>query len=342
MTRSLRILRSGPQVTVQDLGRPGYLAQGLSRGGAADRLAVAEGAALLGQHPGLAVLEFAGFGAQLQVTEPMRAALTGAPMIATLGDRAVEWNTGFTLHPGDVLDVGAAKTGVYGYLSVAGGIDSAPMLGSRAVHLVAGLGTRLEPGDVLPVGPDPVSDRPPMRLTPEPRFQGGEVRIVPGAQTALYDAATRIRFEATAFTRDARGNRQGVQLAFNGAPFEVEGQRTILSEVIVPGDIQMTGDGVPFVLLPECQTTGGYPRIGSVLPEDLPIVAQAMPGAPLRFTFLDIDSARRAHLPEPDRFAAVAASAIPAVRDPRDMQDLLHYQLISGVTAGADTSGKDR
>ena len=340
MNRSLTVRRAGPQVTVQDLGRPGYLAQGLSRGGAADRLALAEGAALLGQDTGLAALELAGFGGGFEVSAPTRVALTGAPMTATIGDRAVAWNTSFTLEPGEVLEIGTATAGIYGYLSVAGGIDTLPLLGSRAVHLVAGLGDKLEAGAVLPIGADPDPGCPPMRLEAAPRFSGGDVRIVAGAQTAFYDTETRARFERTEFTRDARGNRQGVQLAFDGAPFEAQGQRTILSEVIVPGDIQMTGDGVPFVLLPECQTTGGYPRIGSVLPEDLALVAQAMPGVRLRFQFLEIDAARAVHTPEAQRFAALGDKVAPAVRDPREMRDLLGFQLISGVTAGSAWEGE--
>ena len=180
-----------------------------------------------------------------------------------------------------------------------------------------------------------------MALEAAERFSGGTVRIVPGAQTGLYSAKTRARFEATPFIRDPRGNRQGVRLAFDGAPFEAEGQRTILSEVIVPGDVQMTGDGTPFVLLPECQTTGGYPRIGSVLPEDLPIVAQAAPGTPLRFRFLTVGEARAAHRDEATRFAALSGAVRPLLRDPAQMADLLSHQLVSGVTAGAHPEDKE-
>ena len=158
--------------------------------------------------------------------------------------------------------------------------------------------------------------------------------MVPGAQTAFYSSETRERFTKTEFTRDTRGNRQGVRLTFDGPPFAADGQRTILSEVIVPGDVQMTGDGTPFVLLPECQTTGGYPRIGSVLPEDLPVVAQAAPGAKLRFRFLTIEEARATHRDELTRFAELQRAVRPFLRDPRSMADLLSHQLISGVTAG--------
>ena len=110
----------------------------------------------------------------------------------------------------------------------------------------------------------------------------------------------------------------------------------MLSEVIVPGDIQITGDGAPFVLMAECQTTGGYPRIGSVLPCDLPRVAQAQPGARLRFRFVTGDDGIAA-----ERAAEAARKGLRAkldhlVRDPHDIRDLLSYQFISGVTAGHD------
>ena len=90
MSRALDILACGPGVSVQDLGRTGYLAQGLSRGGAVDGLALHEGAALLGQPVG-AALEMAGFGGRFRATEPLRIALTGAPMRATidLGPRRI-------------------------------------------------------------------------------------------------------------------------------------------------------------------------------------------------------------------------------------------------------------
>ncbi len=332
---SLVVERAGPQMTVQDQGRPGLLAEGLSRGGAADRLALLEAAALLGTPPGAAV-EMAGAGGTFRATAPVRIALTGAPMRAALGGRPLAWAATHRLEEGDVLTLGAAEAGTYGYLTPGGGLATPEIMGSRSVHLVARIGARLAEGDDLPTGRDPDPGAASVVLDIPDRFRGGTVRVVPGAQTGLYTPAERDRFAATAFTRDARGNRQGVRLAYDGAPFTAEGQRTILSEIITPGDIQMTGDGVPFVLLPECQTTGGYPRIGSVLPDDLPLIAQAAPGATLRFRFLALDEARAAHRPEVAILRDLRRKVRPLVRDPRDIADLLGYQLVSGATTGED------
>lgn len=334
--RALIVEEAGPGLTVQDLGRPGYLARGLSRGGAADLLALAEGAALLGQDAGLAALEMAGLGGRFLAGDDLRIALTGAPMRATLEGRPLVWNASHAVRAGERLVIGGAEAGVYGYLHVGGGLDTALMLASRSVHLTAGLGRAVAAGDRLLIGAEAPGGRCGLVLPVADRFHGGVLRILPGAQTERFSAADRARFEATVFRRDARGNRQGVRLVHDGAPFAAEGQLSLSSEIIEPGDVQMTGDGTPYVLLPECQTMGGYPRIGSVLPEDLPIVAQAAPGARLGFRFVTLEAALAGMLPPEGVRRRLVAALRPLTRDPAGISDLLAYQLVGGVTSGDD------
>ena len=333
MTRALIVHRAGPAMTLQDGGRPGWLAQGLSRGGAADRLALAEGAVLLGQDAGLAALEMAGLGGLFEATEDLRIALTGAPMRATLDGAALVWGASHWLRAGQRLEIGPALAGVYGYLHVGGGFGGPPVLGARSAHLAAGIGGVVAAGDRVAVGGDGGGEAG-LALPVDDRFRGGAVRAVHGPQTALFSAAEIARFETTTFSRDARGNRMGLRLTQGDAGFHSRAGLSVLSEIVVPGDIQITGDGTPMVLLAECQTTGGYPRIGTVLPCDLPRVAQAPPGAPLSIRFV-----ARAEALAAERAAADALRGLPGrltrlVRDPWDMRDLLSHQLISGVTAG--------
>jgi allophanate hydrolase len=192
----------------------------------------------------------------------------------------------------------------------------------------------LVPGDRLPVGPDAGGQA--VRLDVAERCNGGTLRVLPVPQTALFAPAERARFAATPFRRDARGNRQGVRLAFEGAPFLGAAGLSLVSEVVQPGDIQLTGDGAPYVLLAECQTTGGYPRIGTVLPCDLPVMAQAAPGTALRFRFVTLAEGLAACAPEAETLAALRRRLQPLVRRAEDIPDLLGHQLISGVTAGDD------
>lgn len=331
MTSGFEVISAGPAVSVQDLGRPGWRAQGLPIGGAMDRIALVEGAALLNQDMGCAAIEMMGFGLTLRAHQAVTIALTGAPMRATCDGAALDWGASHAVAQGQTLTIGAMVAGQVGYLHVKGGIQTPPVLDSRATHESAGLGRRLAPGDHLPLIAD-ATGRAGLMLPGQDRWSGGTVRVLPTAQTALFGPDALNRLTAATFTRDLRGNRQGLRLdAPPEGRFGSEGQLTILSEAAMIGDIQVTGDGTPFVLMPEAQTTGGYPRLACVLPDDLPLMAQAPAGAPLRFEVLTLEAARAAHRPLPTRLAGLRGKVAPRLRDPADLPDLLSYDLVSGM-----------
>jgi biotin-dependent carboxylase-like uncharacterized protein len=341
VTRELIVREAGPAVTVQDLGRPGYIAQGLTRGGAMDRLALHEGAALLGQPVGAAI-EMIGMGGKFEATEDVRIALTGAPMQASVDGAALAWNGSHLLPAGSVLSIGGVRKGAIGYLHLGGGIDLPEVMGSLSAHLAAGIGERLAEGNRLPLKRDR-SDRTGWQLEPDDRFSGGKIRIVRSLQSYIFGEETLERFVATPFTRDARANRQGIRLNPEGEGFATEGGLTVVSEIIATGDIQITGDGAPYVLMCESQTTGGYPRIATIIPSDLASIAQAPLGAKVEIDLLDLDAAV-----DRERRAAQHIKSLPRlcqrrVRNPADMPDLLHYSLIGGaIDATRDPFEGDR
>lgn len=328
MTGTLIVEEAGPGVTVQDRGRPGFLEQGLSRGGAADVHALDEADALLGGAG--AVLECAGFGGVFCVDRPARVALTGAPMAVERDGEKLTWNAVHLLEPGQRLRIGGAQSGVYGYLAIGGGIESPSQLGSRATHRIAGLGTPVEAGQKLTLGQDS-GNAVGVGLPMADRFGGGALRVVASAQTARFSKDVRDAFLQAEFLRSAKGNRQGIALDAEGQSFAAEGGLTVLSELIVPGDIQMTGDGLPYVLLAECQTTGGYPRIATVIPPDLPKAAQTAPGQRLRFAMISLEEAVDAIRREAAWRKSLASQVTPLIRDLASV-NLLEYNLISGVT----------
>ncbi|QMU59815.1 MAG: urea amidolyase [Boseongicola sp.] len=328
MTVRLDILEAGPGLSLQDQGRPGHIGIGLSPGGAADRDALLHGQTLLQNPPEAPALEMAGFGGKFRALSTTRIALTGATMRATLNSEAIEPNTTFAIHPGDTLQIGAAISGVFGYLHIAGGFTAQEALGGRGYHGIAGLGALCQAGDILTAPDDPTPDAPRQRLT-LPKPKNDAIRIMNGPQTALFPEETRRRFEETIFTRSPRGNRQGVRLDQTREPFSTGGQLTLTSDFIAAGDIQMTGDGTPYVLMADCQTMGGYPRIGTVLPADLPRIAQAQPGTKLTFRFVSLEQAEAAWQSDDARRAAFAKACTPLIRDPHEMGDLLSYELIS-------------
>ncbi|GIT90459.1 allophanate hydrolase [Jannaschia pagri] len=318
----IEVLACGPMVSIQDDGRPGWVSQGLSQGGAADPMARVEAARLLGEAPG-AGLESAGGPLRLAVGEATTLAFTGAPMVVQTTDGPLDWHACHRVEAGTVLDLRPGSVGVYSYVHVAGGLLTEERLGSRSAHQIAQIGGAIQAGERLPIARE-TAPRPSLRLSRIPdRFEGGSLRIVPTPQTILFPKAERDRFEQTTFIRDPRGNRQGIRLDMPGPGFATEGQLSLLSDFIFPGDLQMTGDGVPYILGPECQTTGGYPRIGTIIPQDLPRALQAPVGARLSFRFVSIADLRDDGPPGVE----------PRIRAPSEVPDLLAQQLIGGVVS---------
>jgi biotin-dependent carboxylase-like uncharacterized protein len=335
MTGTLLILNAGPAVTIQDLGRPNRVAQGLSEGGAADRLAVFEAAAILGSATVLPAIEMATTGGTFQVSHPTRFALTGATMKAAIDGVQIAWNRSHILMPEQTLTIGAVQSGTYGYLTPARPIATPYWQDSQSAHLLAGIGAPLSAGDTLGLGDDPTPDRVDHAMLPSDRFKGGTVRYVAGPQSDLFSQDTQTRFQTTHFTRSAQANRQGVKLD-GGAPFVPDTPKGLASDFIHLGDIQMTGEGLPYVLLTECQTIGGYPRIGTVIPADIPKIAQAPIGAALRFECITLAQADAVCPPDTAILSSLRNQARPCIRNPKDIPNLLSYQLISGMITGLD------
>lgn len=336
MNTHLIIHEIGPSVTLQDLGRPGFRSQGLMQGGAADPLALLELAALLNQPVDLACIEMAGIGGTFEVTEDCVIGLTGAEMDVRIDGLRLSWNATHTLPAGVRLSIGGARRGTYGYLGFAGGVDAPMQMGARSRHLNARIGTVLTSGQRFPLG-ETTRAKAGQLFEPDDRLSGGTVRIVPSMQTANFEDAVRQRFSSTRFRKDARANRMGVRMDHDGEGFFASDTLSIVSEVIAIGDIQITGDGAPFVLLCECQTTGGYPRIGTVIPSDLSKVAQANTGTDIRFEFITVKNAIEIEKAARARDSSLKSRLRPLLRDPRDIHDLLGYQLVSGaVSATAD------
>ena len=331
MTPAMVVEKIGHAVTVQDGGWDGTLAMGLSRGGAADTRALAEAWALIGEH-GTAVLEMAGMGGRFKILAPVRIALSGAPMGATLDNVPLLWNGVHSVSTGQTLEIGPASTGVYGYLAIGGGFMTPRFFGSASTHRGAGLGHVVQVGDTLAMGTDTKADRVGLVL-PRASQNATPIRVVATAHTELFSQKMRDTFEETTFTRSARGNRQGVGLDADTS-FALEGGQSIPSETVIPGDIQVPGQGSPFALLADSQTTGGYPRIAAILPCDVARVAQAIAGTQLRFNFVSREDGIAAELAERKQRAGLGARCLPILRDPMHMQDLLSYQLVSGAISG--------
>jgi antagonist of KipI len=256
--------------------------------GGADRAALALGNALVGNPPDALALEFTLAGPTLEAREPAACVVFGAPFHLTVNGRSLAAGTTFTLEPGDTLRVGGTRTGVRGYLCVAGGFEAPQVLGSRSSL------DPLKPGCVLPCPASRCEPRglPFVSITQdrgdEPRGSPQSLRVLDGPQR---DWFTDDRFFAQVYEVTPASNRMGLRLA--GEPlFRTPGE--LISEAVAPGAVQVTNDGRPVVLGIDGQTIGGYPKVAHVIRADLDSLAQLRPGNKVRFVRVTPEEAEAA------------------------------------------------
>jgi|KBSSwiStaDraftv2_1062776.scaffolds.fasta_scaffold61252_2 biotin-dependent carboxylase-like uncharacterized protein len=271
----LEVLATGPLATVQDLGRPGYAHLGVPRSGALDQPALERANRLVGNSLDKAGLELSqGRFAAVFHAEAL-IAVTGAPADVRVDETMVRGAT--TVAKGQKLEIGAPTSGMHCYLAVRGGIDVPEVLGSRSSDTLSGIGPApLRAGTRLPFGE---STGVPFSAGPEPDY--GEViqlRIRFGPRESWFRSPEELTWNAY---RMGMANRIGARLT--GPSLNRAIVRELPSEGLVPGAVQVPGDGLPIIFLADHPTTGGYPVLAVVHPADLPLVAQARPGARVMF-----------------------------------------------------------
>jgi len=268
------VLRAGPLTTVQDLGRPGYAHLGVPRSGALDEPALRAANRLVGNEPGAAGLEITLTGCRLRFRRPALVAVTGAPAAVSVGAFGTAFEVTGELH------IGRCIRGVRTYLAVAGGIDLPPVLGSRSTDTLSGLGPEpLRDGDILPVGEALANTPSTVELSDLPSTV--ELRIRAGPREDWFTGDSWGRLCGSRYQLGVLSNRVGARLAGPGLTRAVAGE--LPSEGLVLGAVQVPADGQPLVFLADHPTTGGYPVIGVVHPADVPLLAQARPGASVVF-----------------------------------------------------------
>ncbi|MBA2776574.1 MAG: 5-oxoprolinase subunit PxpB [Chloroflexia bacterium] len=287
---AIEVLDAGLQTSVQDLGRPGHGRLGVAPGGAVDRAALIAGNRLVGNADDAAGLECTLTGPHLRFLRPGRIAVTGAELGARLNGLRVPSGAARVVGAGDELTFKRGEgNGARAYLCLGGGIDVPVRLGSRSTDLMAGFGgfqgRALRMGDRLRrrnVGAD-VESQPALGPWPpqERPLQGNVFRVARGPQFDRFDDDAWKTFTTREFTVSSQSNRLGIRL--DGPSILPNGGADIISEGIVTGAIQITGEGQPIVMLPSRATIGGYPKIATVVFADLDRLGQLRPGDRIRF-----------------------------------------------------------
>ncbi|MEO8614527.1 MAG: 5-oxoprolinase subunit PxpB [Luteolibacter sp.] len=273
-SRWIEVIKPGALTSVQDLGRPGYEASGVSPGGAADRHALRLANLLVGNEENAAALEICLSGPVLKFHSDAVVALmdgTGKPQ---------------RVKAGDVVDFTRLTSGVRAYLAVAGGLRIPNVLGGAATDLRAGFGgvsgRALRAGDRLNCGEaGRIPGRGDWHIGRMSRASQIELRFLPGVQEDWFSAEALRRFRSETYQLTPKSDRMGARLS--GHKLDLGTPQEMVSQPVACGSVQVPPDGQPIILLAGRQTIGGYPQIGHVISVDLPKLARAWPGTWVNF-----------------------------------------------------------
>ena len=283
---ALEVLEGGMLTTVQDLGRYGYQRYGVPVAGAMDPFALQVANALVGNSLDEAGLEITILGPTLRATESCLIAVTGADMSFRVNERPLPLWMAIFVRRGWIIEFGSRKTGCRAYLAVAGGIDVPPIMGSKSTYLRGGFGgfqgRALRGGDLIPAG-QTAFHLPSLagKELPPGRIRGysdtPEVHVVLGPQDDYFTEEGITTFLSSEYEVTPTSDRMGYRL--QGPEIARKGRADIISDGIVLGAVQVPADRRPIVLMADRQTTGGYPKIATVISADVSLLAQCMPGA---------------------------------------------------------------
>lgn len=287
---AVEVVRASLQLLVQDAGRSGYAALGVSASGVADRRAMRDANRAVGNTARAAVLESVG-GVVLRFRGAGVAAVTGASGALTLeeaggGVRPVTHGEPFATVDGDELTLGHPEHGLRYVIAVRGGVDAAPALGSRAADTLAGLGPlALTAGTVLPIGDAGRHAVDPSVVARELPAPGDlvDLEITLGPRDDWFTSSAVETLTGQEWTVTPRSDRVGIRLQ-GQVPLERALGGELASEGAVTGAIQVPPDGQPVLFLPDHPLTGGYPIIGALTDRSLDLAGQLAPGVRLRFT----------------------------------------------------------
>jgi len=283
----IRVIKPGMLTTVQDLGRWGLQSRGVPVAGPMDPCSHRIANALVGNTRDAAALEVTLLGPELEFDDERVVAIAGAEFDVRIDRTSVPTRAPFVAAAGARLTFGARRRGTRAYLAVAGGIATPPVLGSRATHVISATGglegRALRAGDVVPLAAAPRAQgagAPVAPIVPLPDRQA-VVRVMEGPQRDYFSADALDVLQSAEYTIGQDSDRMGFRL--HGPPLSHSRGPDIISDATPLGVLQVPASGQPILLMADRQTTGGYPKIATVITADLAVAGQLGPGDAIRF-----------------------------------------------------------
>ncbi len=312
---SVTILRAGPLTTVQDLGRNGFRGIGVGTSGALDCFAARVANLLAGNDETAALIEVTLGMFRVRFDDARVIAWCGGAFEARIDREQIPAGRAIAIAAGDEFAMDRPDPGCRAWLAITGGIDLPPILRSRSTDLRANFGgmegRSLRASDELPLGP--VSGRGQAFLRALGRSRIGQwsapgdwaitairrpvLRVIRGVDWDRFKENAQKSFWIENFSVTTEADRMGVRL--EGPELRAKSSE-LISAAVTPGTVQVPPNGKPILLLGDCQTIGGYPKIGHVITVDMPMAAQLRPGDQLRFSEVPLAAAHELLLKRED------------------------------------------
>ena len=281
----IEILKAGLYDSIQDLGRFSYQQYGVPISGAMDQYSAKLANSILGNEQNEAILEFTLIGPKLKFHSDTVICLTGMKCRAKLNEQAIENNTFVIVKKDDVLSFGSRVIGCRGYLAVLGGFQSEKVMKSRSFYKFITEKHRLKTADTLQILNLPLKTKASNAIlkTPRSHFELVEIKVMKGVEFELLSADQQYQLFDKEFTISKDSNRMAYQL---DERFE-NTLEPIITAPVLPGTIQLTPSGQLMLLMRDCQTTGGYPRLLQLSEMAINQLSQKIPGQKFRFKNLE-------------------------------------------------------
>ncbi len=292
---SIKIIRAGILATVQDSGRTGFRSIGVGSAGAMDLFAMKASNYLCGNDGNEAVIEINFPAPEILFEQDAIVSITGADFSANINDNPVlPWRT-LLVKKGSVLKFKRPVSGARAYLAVSGGWQSGKWLGSYSTHLKLSVGGHsgraLQKDDTIsfPAANNFFGNKILPAFIPGAELEkvyqpANNIRCLPAPEYAMLTESNKRKLEQLQFVISHQSDRMGYRL--KNEPLMPEQPFELLSSAVDMGTIQLLPDGTTIILMADHQTTGGYPRVATVIKTDLPKLAQASPGQALNFTMI--------------------------------------------------------
>jgi antagonist of KipI len=293
----IRILKPGLFTTIQDKGRKGYQQYGMPTAGAMDEFSLRIANILVGNNDFEACLEATMMGPEISFEVETVISVTGGDLSPKINNRVIDMWKSIKIQKGDILSFGALRSGCRSYIAFAGGFTVPEVMGSKSTYVRGGIGgyegRAFKKDDLIVLKGTYLTGEFVEKVVPAcevPTYSNiYTIRVIIGPQEEYFTEEAIKTFLGSEYVISNEADRMGYRLS--GEKLQHRNGADIISDGIALGSIQVPGHGLPIIMMADRQTTGGYPKIATVISSDISMLGQTKPGDKIKFSAVSITEA---------------------------------------------------